>query len=159
LSDDPPTSLLARLRDLEARHTALTTEASGLRPVPRLPREVIETRLDEWRRLIRGSVNQGPMVLERVLAGRIVFTPRADGFGYDFTAPTRFDRLFTGIPHGLTISGFSSRDWVLVPDGKENPNFFLERDAAEAGYGRLLEQALNRARVSSPTGFEPVFWP
>ena len=52
------------------------------------------------------------MVLERVLAGRIAFTPRADGLGYDFVANTQFDKLFTGIAHGITIPGFTSRDWV-----------------------------------------------
>ena len=159
LSDDPPVSSLARLRELEARQTAIVAEASSLQPVPRLPREVIETRLEEWRRLIRGSVTQGRQVLERLLAGRIVFTPRADGLGYDFTAPTAFGNLFVGIAHGITIPGFSPRDWVLCPDGVEDPNYFTNRDVTEADYGRLLEQALNRARVSSPTGFEPVFWP
>ena len=159
LSDAPPVSLLARLRELEARQTAIVAEAAALQPVPRLPRELIETRLEEWRRLIRGSVTQGRMVLERVLVGRIVFTPREDGFGYDFKAQTRFDKLFTGIAHGITIPGFTSRDWVLCPDGVEDPNYFTKRDVAEADYGRLLEQALNRARVSSPAGFEPAFWP
>jgi hypothetical protein len=84
------------------------------------------------------------MVLERVLAGRIVFRPRADGLGCDFTANTQFDKLFTGIAHGITIPGFTSRNWVLCPDGVEDPNYFINRDVAEADYGRLLEQVLNR---------------
>jgi len=155
LSDDSPVTLLARLRELETRHAAIVAEASSLAPVPRLPREIIESRLEEWRRLIRGSVTQGRMVLERVLAGRIVFTPREDGLGYDFAANTQLGKLFTGIAHGITIPGFTFRDWVLCPDGVEDPNYFANRDAAEADYGRLLEQALNRGRVLSPTGFEP----
>ena len=65
--------------------------------------------------MIRTSVTQGRMVLERVLAGRIVFRPRADGLGYDFVANTQFSKLFTGIAHGITIPGFTSRDWVLCP--------------------------------------------
>ena len=116
---------------------------------------MIETRLQEWRRLIRGSVTQGRMVLEKVLSGRIVFTPRADGLGYDFAANTQFEKLFTGIAHGITIPGFTSRDWVFCPDGVEDPNDFINRDVAEADYGKLLEAALHRARVSSPTGGLP----
>ena len=65
-------SLAAKLRELEARRRAIDVEVASLRPVPRLPRVVIETRLEEWRRLIRGTVTQGRMVLDRVLAGRIV---------------------------------------------------------------------------------------
>jgi hypothetical protein len=34
-------------------------------------------------------------VLQRVLRGRITFT--RSGNGYEFFAPTRFDKLFTGI--------------------------------------------------------------
>ena len=142
-------SLLARLRDFETRHAAIVAEAGTLQPVSRLPREVIETRLEEWRRLIRGRVTQGRMVLERVLAGRVVFTPRADGVGDDFAANTRWEKLFTGIAHGITIPGFTSRDWVLCPDGMEDPDYFAKRDVAETNYGKLPEAALHRAKVSS----------
>ena len=55
---------------------------------------VVDDRLGEWRRLLRQSTTQARAVLQRVLRGRIVFTP--DGDGYDFEAPTRFDRLFVG---------------------------------------------------------------
>jgi hypothetical protein len=68
------------------------------------------------------------------------FTPRADGAGYDFTGPTRFDKLFTGIvsprpawmPHG--------------PSGIENP---MDDD-----YGRLLERVYAKVLVR-PEGIEP----
>jgi hypothetical protein len=40
---------------------------------------------------------QAQTVLQRVLRGRLTFTLWTDGLGYDFSAPTRFDRLFTGI--------------------------------------------------------------
>jgi hypothetical protein len=35
--------------------------------------------------------------LQRVLRGRLAYTPRAGGDGYDFGGSTRFDRLFTGV--------------------------------------------------------------
>jgi hypothetical protein len=36
---------------------------------------VVENRLEEWRRLLRGSTTQARAILQRVLRGRIVFTP------------------------------------------------------------------------------------
>jgi hypothetical protein len=44
--------------------------------------------VSEWRRLLRGPTTQAHTVLQRVLRGKITFTPRADGAGYDFSAPT-----------------------------------------------------------------------
>ena len=67
--------------------------------------------------------------------------------------------LFTGIAHGITIPGFTSRDWVLCPDGVEDPDYFTNRDMAESDYGQLLEQALNRARVASPRGSATLYRP
>ena len=88
-------SVATKLRDLEARRNAIDEQLSGLHPLPRLPRQVIEDRLAEWRRLLRASTTQSRAVLQRILRGRIVFTPK--GEGYTFEAPTRFDKLFSGI--------------------------------------------------------------
>ena len=87
-------SLLAKVRELKTKLKALDTEIRALRPVPRLAPQVVG-RLAEWRRLLRQSVTQGRAVLRRVLRGRIVFSPR--GEGYDFRCETRFDKLFTGV--------------------------------------------------------------
>ncbi len=88
-------SVTARLRQLETRRDAIDGELKGVQPIPRLAPAVIENRLAEWRRLLRASTTQGRSVLQRVLRGRIVFTP--SGEGYTFEAPTRFDKLFSGI--------------------------------------------------------------
>ena len=56
---------------------------------------MIANRLAEWRRLLRGSTTQARAVVQRIVVGRIVFTP--SGNGYTFEAPTRFDKLFSGI--------------------------------------------------------------
>jgi hypothetical protein len=72
-------SLVAKLRELEARRTAIDTEARDLQPVPRLAPAIIEGRLAEWRRLLRASTTQGRTMLQRILRGRLTFTPRADG--------------------------------------------------------------------------------
>jgi hypothetical protein len=62
-------SLVAKLRDLEARRQAINVEAASLQPVLRLEPAVIENRLAEWRRLLRQSTTQGRTVLQRVLRG------------------------------------------------------------------------------------------
>ena len=145
-------ALRTKLRELEAKQTELRREAKELRPVPRLPRTLVENRLAEWRRLLRQSTEQGRAVLQRVLSGRIVFKPNAEGTGYDFVAPTRFDRLFTGIAVPSTAP-----DWMpTVMHTEIGPDDTLDGD-----YGRLLAgaTAIYAKRVASPTGFEPVFWP
>ena len=55
----------------------------------------MEDLLTEWRRLLRQSTTQGRAVLQRVLRGRITFTPKCGG--YEFEAPTRFAKLFLGV--------------------------------------------------------------
>jgi hypothetical protein len=86
---------LDAMRELEARQKAIEGELRALQPVPRLAPEVVEDRLADWRRLLRQSVTQGRAVLQRILKGRIVFTPREAG--YEFNCETRYDKLFTGV--------------------------------------------------------------
>lgn len=52
--------------------------------------------------MLRQSTTQGRTVLQRILRGRLAFTPRVNPWsgerdGYDFAGPTRFDKLFAGI--------------------------------------------------------------
>ena len=68
-------SLVEKVRTLEQCQASITRELEGLNPVPRLPQQVVQNRLDEWRRLLRASVTQGRAVLQRVIQGRITFTP------------------------------------------------------------------------------------
>jgi hypothetical protein len=142
------TSLADKLRELEARRDVIDRDLRGCTPVPRLAPSVIENRLAEWRRLLRASTTQGRAVLQRVLRGRIVFTP--SGEGYTFEAPTRFDKLFSGI--------VAPRP-AFIPRGDGAAHIGVE-DTFDGDYGRLLEAAQNSGKwVASPTGFEPVFWP
>lgn len=76
-------------RELETRRDANDTELSAVRPMPRLAPTAVDNRLAEWRRLVRGNTTQVRAVLQRVLNGRIVFTP--SGQGYTFAAPTQFE--------------------------------------------------------------------
>jgi hypothetical protein len=145
-------SLVVRQRELEARRQSITREIESLRPIPRLAPSIIENRLADWRRLLRQSTTQGRAVLQRILRGRMTFVPHPNGRGYDFTAPTRFDKLFTGVvadrpPHLPT----TTRGVNVLPE--DTPDF---------DYGVLLERVQERIYgkgVASPTGFEPVFWP
>ncbi len=51
--------LVARIKELEGRQAVIQQQIAGLRPVPRLAPRVVESRLNEWRRLLRSSVTQG----------------------------------------------------------------------------------------------------
>ena len=129
-------SLVAKVRELEARKQTLRAEATSLQPVPRLAPAAIDNRLAEWRRMLRQSTTQGRTVLQRVLRGRLTFTPRPDGRGYDFEAPTRFDKLFAGIacprPASLPLGDTTGCEGI----GPE--------DTFDGDYGRILEMASMR---------------
>ena len=73
---------------------------------------------------------------------------------YTFAAPTRYDRLFTGL--------VAPRP-AYVPEGTTGWEHLRPEDTRDADYGRILERAYaasttNDAKgLASPTGFEPVF--
>jgi hypothetical protein len=145
-------AIVDKLRILEDRRREITSELEALQPVPRLPRQIIQGRLDEWRRLLRASTTQGRAVLQRILCGRITFTPRPPDplatDGYDFFAPTRFDKLFCGLAVKRPASlAYTTDGCGIMPE-----------DTCERDYGMLLERVYGK-RIASPTGFEPVFWP
>ena len=146
-------SLVAKLRDLEARRTAIDAERAAMQPVPRLAPAVIEDRLAEWRRLLRQSTTQARAVLQRVLRGRITFTP--SGSGYTFEAPTRFDKLFSGV----VVRWIPGSRLSFIPEGDTTgTQGITAEDTGEADYGRLLERAYAKG-MASPPGFEPGFQP
>jgi hypothetical protein len=147
--EDAPAPLVARVRELEARRDALGKELAACRPMPRLAPAVVENRLAEWRRLLRQSPTQGRAVLQRVLRGRLTFTPRPDGRGYDFTAPTRFDRLFSGV-------AAPRPGWIAEGDARGTAHL-TSADTLEGDYGQLLERATRQAVkwVATLEGFEP----
>ena len=136
-------SLVARVRELEARRVGIDGDLRNLQPVPRLAPQVVEDRLAEWRRLLRQSTTQGRAVLQRVLRGRITFTPKFGG--YEFEAETRFDKLFTGV----TVE---RPPWLVAGDTRGIEHIGPE-DTFDGDYGRLLERAQNSGkRGASPRG-------
>ena len=135
-------TLMEGIRELEDRQRAIDRELRRLRPVPRLATKVIEDRLAEWRRLLRQSTTQGRAVLQRVLCGRITFIPTDEG--YTFEAPTRFDRLFTGVV-------CERPSFVRVGDARGTEDIGPE-DTFDGDYGRLLEAAQERVKgLASPS--------
>ena len=97
-------------------------------------------------RLLRQSTTQGRAVLQRVLRGRITFTPRADGQGYDFAAPTRFDKLFSGV---------AVQRPAFIEQGNRGAEHIGPEDTFDGDYGRLLE-GVNGKWVARPAGLEPA---
>lgn len=126
-------ALVDRVRKLEARQQQIQGELAGLRPVPRLAPAVVEKRLTEWRRLLHSNVTQGRAVLQRVLQGRLTFTPLADGSGYEFSGPTRFDRLFTGL--------VVKRPAYIEDGDRRGTEHIRPEDTLDFDYGELLDRA------------------
>lgn len=139
-------SLVGRLRELEAKKEALIEELVAQRPVEMPPRSVVEDRLADWRRMLRGSVATGRAVLDRVLDGRIVFTPVGTA-AYEFEAPTRYDRLFSGLVVPKSV-------WTVETPGAETmrPEDVYYAGEKDTDFGEVFRRAANRKGVTSPTG-------
>ncbi len=96
----------------------------------------------------------GRAVLQRILRGRLTFTPQIDRHsgemaGYNFEGPTRFDKLFSGI-------AISAPRHV---DGQA-PNTSGPRTPSRATTGgRLLDRFYknNAEGMASPTGLEYIY--
>ncbi len=69
-----------------------------------------------------------PCGAQRVLRGRITFTPKCGG--YEFEAPTRFDKLFLGVAVEISTKRKVSY---------KGTEYIGSADTFDADYGRLLE--------------------
>ena len=69
------------VRVLEQRKASLSRELDCCTPVPRLPQQIVQNRLDEWRRLLRASTTQARAVLhpEVVAPKRSLSGPHPSG--------------------------------------------------------------------------------
>ena len=89
---------------------------------------------------------QGRTVLQGILQGRLTFKPRADG--YDFSGPTRFDKLFMGVvvrTAQLDQAERSSRDEHIEPV-----------DTLDLDYGNYSNKScLEKVGVPNLRGLEP----
>jgi site-specific DNA recombinase len=150
-------SLVAKLKQLESRKKALRVEIANLHPIPRLAPAVIESRLAEWRRLLRQSTTQGRAVLQRILRGRLTFTPLADGDGYEFSGPTRFDRLFTGVAVSMQVPAWMRAQ--INEDDLTGTEGIGPEDTHDADYGRLLERVQDKADKTDKADLEKGWRP
>jgi hypothetical protein len=151
-------TLVSKLRELEARQTAVADELAGSRPIPRLDPGVVEQQLAEFRRLLRSNVVQARVVLDRVLARPLVFTPLADGSGYRFKAPMRFAKLFPPTEDRRFVCGVAAKvpAWLQQMPVEGLDGMTPEDTMVWAGdpelYGELLDKVLHYVGVASPRG-------
>jgi hypothetical protein len=149
--------LIDKIKRYEQQRAGIIEELATLHAIPRLEPRVVEDRLSEWRRLLRGSTTQARAVLQRLLAGRLTFDPQADG-SYTFSGETRFDRLFSGVAFTIAAPAYAAGD--VDPGAATYP---VASQTFDPDYGRLLERVFgrngDRKRLASPAGFEPAFWP
>ena len=137
--DAPPSSMTARVHELETRQRAIEDELANLRPVPRLPASVVEDRLAEWRRLLRASTTQGRAVVQRIVVGRIRSRlARRTRSRCPADTTSRRKRGSTNC----------SRAWRRrhSPDGRSllGTEGITAADTWDADYARLLERAQKR---------------
>lgn len=85
----------------------------------------------------------------------VTFTPRGDGHGYDFSGPTRFDKLFTGVTCAPAPA------WLAADDRRGLEDTGPE-DTFDGDYERVLERAYAKSvrvkdveGLASPPGIEP----
>ena len=130
-------TLVERMRALEERKRALGEDLRAARPVPRLAPAVVESRLAEWRRVLRGSVTQARTVLQRVVDGRVTFSPYPGRMGASFEAPTRFSALFAGI----VVADVALPSFVERGDRRGRESLDREQRTIEADYEELLRRA------------------
>jgi site-specific DNA recombinase len=130
--------LTQALKDRERRRAHLQQELAALDArdqlksfdSPAVARE-LRRRVKEWRGLVQRNTPIARQVLDRLLADRIAWTPRPDEGVYEYAGRLHLDRLLAGI--------------VATEHG--------------ARQKRTLESVAVTEGGTSPTGFEPVFWP
>lgn len=131
-------ALLAAVQQREARRQELDVELETLQ-MKRAAfdqaklRQKIESRLKEWRGLLRKNPAQGQMILRKLIVGRIRFEPKADRRGryYAFRATGTVEKLLSGLVYNMAslmppswnqaaswlqqIDGLRRAAWTLAP--------------------------------------------
>ena len=85
LATGPLPALVQQMTQVHQQREALA--ATGTPPAPppdpRTLRQALVARLADWQALLRRNVPQGRQLLRKLLVGRIVFTPTADGARFE----------------------------------------------------------------------------
>lgn len=149
---------VGRVRELEIRRRELEQQALRLQPIARLEPEIVENQLAQWRRLVRQSTTTGRAVLQKILRGRLTFTPHVNEVsgeidGYEFEGETRFDQLFVGI----TVE----RPRNLDPNDRTGTEHITERDTWEARLNALMADTREKdvGGMASPAGTGRLWYP
>jgi DNA invertase Pin-like site-specific DNA recombinase len=118
-------SAIAKGGELEALVTALQTQerqraeqearlAELANPAPAMDAAAVRTQLNgyvrDWEALLRGQLGQAQQVLRRLIVGRLVFTPQADGF-YKFSGKGTVKPLLGGVIRKLASPAGFGRLW------------------------------------------------
>ena len=74
---------------------------------------------------------------------------RPSGGGYEFMAPTRFDKLFAGVVLPPAPA------YAATADPSTWPRQLHPDETFDADYGQLLEKIYGKG-LASPAGFEPA---
>jgi len=97
-------ALAARLKEQEVRRAQLTRELTAfddrrkhLCVDPRRIEQELRNRLADWRRLLGEHTPIARQMVLKLVAGRIVFTPKPQQREYEFTGRTVLDKLFAGL--------------------------------------------------------------
>jgi hypothetical protein len=124
----PLPALLTAMEARERRRAALAEQLTALAVAPAseaLPDDVargLRARLSDWQDVLRGQPEHARTILARLLAGRLVMTPRETTDGervYDFAGQGSVTELLTGVADTrgvVTPAGFA-RLWPFVLEG------------------------------------------
>jgi len=151
------TPIIERMKSLEGRRIEIEHELKAATPAPRLETRVLESRLAEWRRILRGSVTQARDVLQRVIRGKLRFTQLPGGI-IQFEGESRYSWLssgiFVGVPDTTPVPPHIA---ALGGDTRGHEGIDEERAEMEARYEAVLRGAERSVRGTTLAGFEPAF--
>jgi hypothetical protein len=121
-------SLLQALKGREAKRDRLRADLAALGQAPtvttfdlrRFERDV-RARLTDWRGVLHRQTTQARQILQKLLVGRLAFTPGSDTEGryYEFGGQGALDKLLTGIirPSSVVTPAGYDRPWTVEIHG------------------------------------------
>jgi site-specific DNA recombinase len=110
-------TLQARLEELAARRQLARLDRS------RLDKDLRE-RLTDWQGLIQQQPQQARQGLRKLLEGRLVFAPTADGTAVEFTGQGCLDPVLAGVIEMWTRPPRTGVSWNESPKGMVSPRGF-----------------------------------
>lgn len=117
LAGGEASTLVQAMRDREADLKAVRAALARLTEPVRVPRgdreaiAVLQSKLTEWRGLLRSHIPQARQLVRKLIEGRIVFTPNAESRRYAYSIPGTLARFFNGLvdPQGMASpTGFET---------------------------------------------------